>query len=66
MANIDAKRQPNLAAGQQHIIEAYQNTEEARAIDKDELGGHAEKAIGLLVQADQELKQAAEDADHRK
>jgi hypothetical protein len=66
VANIDAKRHPNLAAAQQHIIEAYQNTEEARGINKDELGGHAERAIGLLVQADQELKQAAEYADHRK
>jgi hypothetical protein len=66
VANIDAKKHPNLAEGQQHIIQAYQRIEEARTDNKEELGGHAEKANQLLVQADQELKLAAEYADHRK
>lgn len=66
VANIDAKRHPYLAESQQHLIQAYQAAEQARNQNKDELGGHAEKAISLLTQADQELKQAAEFADHRK
>jgi F0F1-type ATP synthase membrane subunit b/b' len=66
IANIDAKRHPHLAAAQQHIAEAYQAAAEAQKENKDELGGHAAKANELLVQADQELKLAAEFADHRK
>jgi hypothetical protein len=65
-ANIDAKFHPNLAEAQRLIIQAYQKTEAARAENKDELGGHAAKALALLEQADAELKQAAEFANHRK
>ena len=66
VANIDVKRHPNLAAAQEHIIRAYQSVNEARTTNKEELGGHAEKALGLLEQADRELKAAAEFAEHRK
>ena len=66
VANINPQRFPNLAAAQQHIIQAYQSAEAARADNKDQLGGHAEKAVVLLIQADQELKAAAEYAEHRK
>jgi hypothetical protein len=66
VANINGTKHPNLARAQQHIVEAYRWAEEARKENKDELGGHAEKAKQLLEQADQELKQAAEFADHRK
>jgi hypothetical protein len=64
--NIDPNKHPNLASGQQHIIQAYQRIDDARTANKEELGGHAEKALQLLVQADHELKLGAEYADHRK
>jgi hypothetical protein len=61
--NIDARRHPNLAAAQKHIIEAYQETETARTDNHYDLGGHGEKAAALLTQADRELKEAAEFAN---
>jgi hypothetical protein len=41
--NIDAHSHPNLAEAQQHIVQAYQKIDEAQKMNKDELGGHAEK-----------------------
>lgn len=64
--NIDPNKHANLAAAQHLIQEAYDKTQEAAKVNKDELGGHAEKAAQHLVEADQELKLAAEYADHRK
>lgn len=52
VVNIDGHRHPNLA--------------EAQRENKDELGGHAEKAKHMLDEADRELKLAAEFADHRR
>jgi hypothetical protein len=63
--NIDPARHSNLAAAQHHIVEAFEKIEEAQRANKDELGGHAEKAEQLLNQASRELKEAAEFADHR-
>lgn len=62
--NIDPARHPNLAEAQHHIQQAYLKIDEAQKDNKDELGGHAEKAKQLLVDADGELKAAAEYADH--
>lgn len=64
--NIDPHKHPNLATAQQHLRQAYAKTDEAQKENKDELGGHAEKANEHMMAADQELKQAAEFADHRK
>ncbi|MGA7223017.1 MAG: hypothetical protein WA867_19445 [Candidatus Acidiferrales bacterium] len=64
--NIDPHRFGNLAAAQHHIVEAYQSIAEAERENKDQLGGHAEKAQQLLADADRELKAAAEVAEHRK
>jgi hypothetical protein len=64
--NIDPHKHPNLATAQQHLREAYAKTDEAQKENKDELGGHADKAKEHMMAADQELKQAAEFADHRK
>jgi hypothetical protein len=64
--NIDPARHPNLAAAQHHIAEAIEKTEEAQRANKDELGGHAEKAKQLLGEASRELKEAAEYADHHR
>jgi hypothetical protein len=66
VANIDPHRHPSLAEAQQHIQQAYAKTDEAQKANKEELGGHAEKAKEHLMEADRELKAAAEFADHRK
>jgi hypothetical protein len=65
-ANIDPNKHANLAEAQHHIQQAYAKIDEAQKANKEELGGHAEKAKQHLEEADQELKQAAEYADHRK
>jgi F0F1-type ATP synthase membrane subunit b/b' len=64
--DIDQNRHPNLADAQRHIQQAYQKIDDAQKENKDELGGHADKAKDLLQQANRELKAAAEYADHRK
>lgn len=64
--NIDASKHPNLAEAQHFIQQAYDKAEAAQKANKEELGGHAEKAKQYLADADQELKLAAEYADHRK
>jgi len=64
--NIDPARHPNLAEAQHHILQAFEKIDEARHANKDQLGGHAEKAKTLLEQASRELKEAAEYANHHK
>jgi F0F1-type ATP synthase membrane subunit b/b' len=64
--DIDPARHPNLAEAQHHILQAAEKIDEAQKMNKDELGGHAEKAKQLLDQASRELKEAAEYADHRR
>ncbi|HEY4949428.1 MAG TPA: hypothetical protein VIH88_03755 [Candidatus Acidoferrales bacterium] len=64
--NIDPHKYGNLADAQHHIVQAYQKIEEAQRANKDDLGGHAQKAQQLLSDADRELKAAAEFAEHRK
>jgi len=61
--NIDPHKHPNLAEAQHHIQQAYQKIEEAQQANRDQLGGHANKAKQLLVEADRELKEAAEYAN---
>jgi hypothetical protein len=62
--DIDANRHSNLAEAQHHVVQAYEKIVEAQKANKEQLGGHAEKAIQLLEQANHELKEAAEYADH--
>jgi F0F1-type ATP synthase membrane subunit b/b' len=64
VTDINPSRHSNLAAAQEHVVQAYDKVVEAQKENKDELGGHAEKAIELLDQANRELKAAAEFADH--
>jgi hypothetical protein len=59
-SNIDPASHPSLAEAQQHIQEATKKIHEAHQRDKSDLGGHAEKAIRLLDQADMEVKSASE------
>jgi hypothetical protein len=64
--NIDPSRHANLAAAQRSIAHAYQKIDAAQQANRGQLGDHAQKAKDLLVQASQELKLAAEYANHRK
>lgn len=61
--DIDAKIHPNLAAAQQHVIEANREIATAQKDNRYDMKGHAEKARQLLVQVNQELKAAAEAAN---
>ena len=65
-ANIDPNKYPALAEAQHLIQQAYEKAEEAQKAHKEELGGHAEKAKQHLMEADQELKLAADYLDHHK
>jgi len=62
--DIDPNRHSHLADAQKHVIQAYDKILEAQRDNKDELGGHAERAIQLLDECNHELKRAAEYADH--
>ena len=64
--SIDHNKHPNLAEAQHHIQQAYQKIDEAQQANKEQLGGHADKAKQLLGEADRELKAAAEYAEHHK
>jgi hypothetical protein len=64
--NIDASKHPNLASAQTSIAHAYQKIDAAQQANREQLGDHAERAKQLLVQASQELKEAAEYANHHK
>lgn len=61
--DIDKKAHPNLAAAQSHVVQANGYIAAAQKDNKYDMHGHAEKARELLVQANQELKTAAKDAD---
>lgn len=61
--DINPSKHPNLAEAQHHMVEAYKKIDAAQTDNKEELGGHAERAKQLLDQASQELKEAAEYAD---
>ena len=52
-------RHGNLRAAQQYIVAAWQRIDTAQIDNNYNLGGHAGRAKELLVQADEELKQAA-------
>ncbi len=52
-------RHGNLRAAQQYIASAWQRIGEAQADNDGQLGGHAARAKDLLVQANDELRLAA-------
>jgi len=64
--DIDPAKHPSLAEAQHHILEAVEKIDAAQRANKDQLGGHADKAKQLLDQAAHELKEAAEYANHHK
>ena len=57
-------RHGNLRAAQQSIVQAYQQIEAAQNANNYNLGGHADRAKVLLRQADEELRLAADSANH--
>jgi hypothetical protein len=66
-AQISASKHPHLAEAQRSVDQALHAISDAQAANDFDLGGHAQKAKGLLEQANQELKQAAmqSNANHR-
>jgi hypothetical protein len=52
-------RHGNLRNAQGNIVQAYQRIERAQAANDGQLGGHAQRAKELLIQADIELRLAA-------
>src|SRR5271165_2797194 len=56
-------RHGNLRAAQQYIASAWQRIDEARVDNHYNLGGHAGRAKDLLMQADEELRLAADVAN---
>lgn len=61
--DIDRKIHPNLAEAQNHVVQANKYIVEAQKANHDDMRGHAEKARTLLVEANKELKLAAEAAN---
>jgi len=64
VTNINPQKHPYLAEAQRHLQEAWGKADEAQKENKEGLGGHAQKAKEHMEAADQELKAAAEYADH--
>ena len=66
VVNIDPHRHGNMAAAQSSIVEAYQRLNRAERENDDQLGGHAQKAKEFLVQADEEIRLAANVANRNR
>ena len=62
VVNIGTKH-GNLRAAQEYIVNAYGKIDEAQKDNRDQLGGHAEKAKQHLSEADAELREAASYAE---
>lgn len=61
--NVSGKRNPNIAAAQHLVTQAYEKIVAAQKSNEYDMQGHAQKAKDLLDQANRELKMAAEIAD---
>ena len=64
--NISKGLHPNLNAAQRLSEQAYQKIMAAQEANEFDLGGHAQKAKGLLEQVNNELKQAAQQSNKNK
>jgi hypothetical protein len=62
--NVSGHRHPNLAAAQRLCEQAFEKISAAQSANEFDMDGHAAKAKDLLEQANRELKQAAEAANH--
>jgi len=63
--DISAKKHPNLAAAQRLSHQAWEKIVAAQQANEFDLNGHAQKAKDLLDQVNNELKAAAEAANHK-
>lgn len=61
--DVDSQRHGNLAAAQNLVREAFDKVSEAQAANRSHLGGHAERAKQLMLQANEEIKLAATSAN---
>ena len=57
--NVSPALHPNLAAAQRLCAEAFDKITEAQRANEWDMNGHAQKAKDLLVQVNDELKEAA-------
>jgi hypothetical protein len=64
--NVSAGRHPNIAAAQRLVQQAWQRVVNAQEANEFDMQGHAQKAKGLLDEANKELKLAAEAANRNK
>jgi len=62
--NVNSAHHPNLAAAQRFCSDAFEKIEAAQKANEWDMGGHAKKAKELLIQASDEIKQAAVAANH--
>jgi hypothetical protein len=64
--NVSKGLHPNIAAAQRLSEQAYQKIIAAQQANEWDLAGHAQKAKELLDQVNNELKQAAQQANRNK
>jgi hypothetical protein len=57
--NVSSARHPNLAAAQRLCADAFAKIDAAQKANEWDMGGHAKRAKELLIQASDEIKQAA-------
>ena len=62
--DVSFKKHPNLAAAQTLIEQAFKKLSAAQRANEFDMDGHAAKAKELIAQANDEIKQAAEAANH--
>jgi hypothetical protein len=63
--NVNPNKHPNIAAAQRLVDQAFHKITDAQKANEFDLGGHAEKAKGLLDEANRELKLSAETANRK-
>lgn len=64
--NVSPGRHPNIAAAQRLSQQAWERIVAAQEANEWDMEGHAQKAKGLLDEANKELKLAAEAANRNK
>jgi hypothetical protein len=57
-ADAAAPKRPNLQAAHQLVLKAMAKIDAAQKNSEDKLGGHGQKALDLLKQAEDQLNQA--------
>lgn len=60
VVDIDIHKNRNLWKAQRNIVIAFESIQEAQKLNPRDQGRHAQKARDLLIQANKELKLAAE------